>query len=330
MKMHVSHLALFFLLLAGFSQTTFAQTSNPNVLPLKTPSPMEVQKRADEINNQRGMKDDSGMIANRPDMRIPAVKELYRGKNKENRTLRKQFERTRNLLKPTAQQYATYKNLLGRNKMQLLRLQEEKNCNFEGVIFAENLERCAEVIPIYGNGSYYSFRMNTHYFLEPIITNVENDPPALGRADTHTVMVNLTPMLGFTGMGKWWNIHFSDGVLEANEAFLQDFTEEIGSADLNSFTSDSPQLKFLGKYEKKTEYSTAANGTVLKTTRNLRYPKSAPVKIGNTYLFHSFTRELDVRNRTIPAQTVLFKIVGQEADKSLIILVYKVKNEQAR
>lgn len=306
--------------------TLSAQTVSPSDRSDANPIPDWVYRNQQNREQQNRMidKDKNGMIANRRDPVNPPL--VSKNREKENKELRKAFERTRKMIEVPSN-YKAF--VVGGGKLNLVRLQPDRRCYGKGVVSAEELERCADVVPIPGGGSLYSFSAKRHYPLMPNIVFLEEGGH----------LVNSSPKLDFGIGGDWWDIHFIDNKFGVGSDWVQGIMSEIGDVDLNEINLNSPSLKFLINYEPEQNVrEVRAQNEVLRDgikDGDFVYSNSAPVKVGSTYVLRSilypFKPKFAVRGKWKSEgmdMMLAFKVVGAESDGSVILLWKEIKKEK--
>lgn len=179
---------------------------------------------------------------------------------------------------------------------------QEKN-----IVTVEELERCKVRPQIIGGGSFFSFSFDK-------IVNLFNPN-----------MVN--------SYLKESNIHFINGELVNGKNLNQVIFAEIGDVNLDEITSKTGSFQFLKKWKyahNKAQFE-EQNQLLEKGLENngIFYSNKAKVKLDTTYILrsiiysaqHHFPNDTDI--------IVAFRIIGQEADGSIIILWKKMREETA-
>lgn len=211
----------------------------------------------------------------------------------------------KSMLRPPSNYYVKYVELLKNKNMNLARLFVEKNCDQGKTVSVQELERCADVIPVMGGGSYYSFRLKDNGFFR----------------------------------GDWWDIHFTDNKFVVGNDTVQTIISEIGTVDLQTITLKSKALTFLKSYKPKHVLAEIKEqNKILKKGidfNNFTYSNSASVKPNSTYVLRSVAYRLkedqQVSNFGKGIDSfVAFKIIGREDDGSLILLWKELRTDLPR
>lgn len=198
------------------------------------------------------------------------------------------------MLPVPSEYYQRYAGFLKNKKTTLARLYIDKGCDKGKTVTVQELERCAAVVPVKGGGSFYSFRYG----------------------------------MNSLDIRDWWDIHFVNDVFAVGNGTVQSIIVELGDIDLRD-AAKSKALKYLRKYDMKDRLAEIKEqNTALKKGINQNgfiYSNIAPVKLDQTYAVRSVAylykeRPLSVYNYTGVDITVVFKVVGQEKDGSLILL----------
>ncbi len=191
----------------------------------------------------------------------------------------------------------------------LARLFPDKNCGEGLIVDVKELERCANTAEIKGGGSLYSIRLK----------EMPNNLP-------------LELILSYVGLS---DIHFVGDKLIVGNEHTQDIICNIGEVELAEINAKSEALKFLTDFKPgKTITQVKSQNEKLKKgvgINNYNYSTLATVKLNNTYVLRSiaYKRFFDSQTFWTTDQLVVFKIVGQEADGSIIILWRKLKEKNA-
>jgi hypothetical protein len=209
------------------------------------------------------------------------------------------------MLAAPAKYYVQFADRLKGKKTNLARLFVNNNCDTGAVVAIEEIERCTDVIPVKGGGSFYSFRFKTNTYFGD----------------------------------DWWDINFKDNKLLAGNETVQGIIAEAGTVELAEIHLKSPAAKLLSDYEpKKTLAEIKEQNKLFEKglkTNNGVYFNWAPVKLNQTYVLRSVAYRLKERPIYIKQKTgidlfVAFKIVGKESDGSLILLWKELKEELPR
>ncbi len=207
----------------------------------------------------------------------------------------------RELILPPESYFSQYAAFLREDKTGLARIFPDQKCDRGEVVDVAELKRCADVLPIHGNGSYYSFRNRT---------NLNNK--------------------------TWADIHFTDDKLVAGSETEFGIISEIGEMALESLTIKSKEVTFLKDYkpvnepsEIKWEKGIFGKGS---TENGVRYALSAPVKINSTYVLRAVAYGLETVNPIDNRIDIIvaFKVVSREPDGSLILLWKQLRSTASR
>lgn len=303
--------ALFFLSLILFSNIGAAQNKNT---PPPGLSPDEVQrinqdqqKRAIEKRDQildraKASERDVGVFR-KPD--VETSPERQAEKWAQMMEAFENLKKHRQLLMPSAAYFAKYAKLLKDKKMNLARIFIERNCDEGKVVTIQEIERCADVIPVKGGGSFYSFRLKTNIYYGH----------------------------------DWWDIHFLGDRFVVGNNTVQTIISEIGEVDLEEIKLSSKPLKFLNDYKPKRSLAEIKEQNKLLekgfNSNGFTYSLSAPLKLNSTYVLRSVAYRVNDKSIRIAKEsrtnvTLAFKIIGQEKDGSVIILWKELKTEFPR
>jgi hypothetical protein len=238
-----------------------------------------------------------------PNLRRPILTKEKRAEIAER--LRRAAE-TKEMLAVPAKYYVQFADRLKGKKTNLARLFVNKNCDTGMVVAVEEVERCADVIPVKGGGSFYSFRFKTNVYFGD----------------------------------DWWDINFKDNKLLIGNETVQGIIAEVGAAELEEVNLKSPAAKLLSDYEpKKTLVEIKEQNKLFEKglrTNDGVYFNWAPVRFNQTYVLRLVAYRLKEERRYVMRQEtgvdlfVAFKIVGQESDGSLILLWKELKEELPR
>lgn len=216
--------------------------------------------------------------------------------------------------------YRKYAALLQDKTAALARVYPDRDCfKVEPTVSVERAEKCADSLPLLGDGSYYSFRYRSN--LNQRNDGVSRVPVRLHRADIHFTGGNIT-----VGIGD----------------YQQGLIAEITNASFETLNKNSPELKFLKNYkpDRRPSYVSAQKNILKKgiNGNGINYADSVPVKTDAFYIMRSISylpptgwdigspkqmeisRNLydgfDIRTDSI----IAFKVVGQEPDGSILLL----------
>lgn len=289
-----------------------SNTNPPANLVTAPPNPIEdLRKELRSIGNYRLSQKDRRKIAQQQEL------EILNGDNRLN--IPSDYEKK-------------FAALLKDGKVNLARIHPNKNCFSGKVVDVVKMEACADGIPMFGDGSYYSFRYRTH-------TNLPTNGDYWTFAHQHA------------------DIQFDNGkFLTGGRVMIQGLISELSNVDLESLTSKSAVVKSLREY-KPNEKIAELEGQQAELKKGISlgnqiYKDSAPVKIGAIYLVRSIPYNYfhPMALATAPTHpvlhswymtrpngshlitndiTVAFKVVGQENDGSLIILWKELKQKDS-
>lgn len=236
---------------------------------------------------------------------IPPLK-TSREKEAEIRAKIKEGERFKTLLSPPASYYRTFAKQL-EDGMHLSRIFVDKNCDDGKTVAVEEIDRCADVIPVKGGGSFYSFRFQTNNY---------------SRRD------------------EWWDIHFVDNKFRVGNDVVQGIIADLGEIELEEVKSGLETVKRFGSYEpKRTLAEIKEQNNLLEkgfSANGFTYSNTVAAQLNHTYVVRSVAYRLKeqpgwyLMQKTGIDLTVAFKIVGMEKDGSLIFLWRELKTETPR
>lgn len=207
---------------------------------------------------------------------------------------RKKRKKAEAMLKPPAAYRAKFNIFLKDKKTDLARLFVDKNCDNKMTVAVKDFEKCADAVPLKGGGSFYSFRHRS----------------------------------GLIYDANWSDIKLADSPrrLAVGNTDVQGIIAEIGEVNLEEVNLESAALKFLVDYRPK--IVSAEVGKQVEffkaglNSNGFSYADSAPVLLNHTYVLRTIAYRSESKNPTDKRDDliVVFKIVGQEDDGSLIIL----------
>jgi hypothetical protein len=262
---------------------------------------------------------------------------LYRGEKAETKELIDAFYRTRGMILVPDSYLEKFKLQLKDKKVGLARLQPERNCYKDLLVTVEQLEKCSDVVPVPGGGSFYSFRSRLNYDAQSALAYVEGN----------TKLSKTLPTLNPRAVGTWWNIHFEDGKFKVTNDFVQGIVAEIGDVELENLSLTSKEFEFLNdfKFRNDTSIIQIQNESLMKgvALNNFTYSNSAKANLNSTYVLRSidYTEKPKWMSTQFPEpffskvgkeadMIIAFKVVGQEDDGSLIILWKKLQGRQIK
>lgn len=189
--------------------------------------------------------------------------------------------------------------------MGLARIFPDKNCGTGGTVTLAELERCADVPQKGRGGSIYSFRAG----------------------------------YGLRGLGKsGWILHYASGKFEIGNDIIQGIIADLGDVDIESVDLEHKAFEFLNGYDPKQKRKAIAEQSKLLAggikAEGYTFTNAAPVKSGSTYALRSVIYRYSEEGAPLPNrgfdQYVVFKVVGQEADGSVIIIWKELTREYPR
>ena len=218
------------------------------------------------------------------------------------------WEEVNEKLKVPNEYLVKHQDFLNQKRTGTAKIFPDNGCGQEiNLVTVEELERCKVRPQIIGGGSFFSFSFDK-------IVNLFNPN-----------MVN--------SYLKESNIHFINGELVNGKNLNQVIFAEIGDVNLDEITSKTGSFQFLKKWKyahNKAQFE-EQNQLLEKGLENngIFYSNKAKVKIDTTYILrsiiysaqHHFPNDTDI--------IVAFRIIGQEADGSIIILWKKMREETA-
>ncbi len=231
----------------------------------------------------------------------------------------------RRLLIVAPEYYEKYADFLTNKKTGLARLHSEKNCYLGKTVSVDEAERCADALPIIGNGSFYSFRMKSN------------------------LKYSAIPSLSFRSpfqLGGWEDIHYVNNKFEAGGETVLGIITELKDIDLQKMNDKHKYIKSLKSYKSKKKFEDVERQKKLInqgiSLGGVRYSNSVSVKMGSTYLLRSIAyivlfrtphpeyvgqiySGVEIRTDAITG----FQVVGQEEDGSIIILWKQFSSKDA-
>lgn len=277
-------------------------------LPDKNDTTIRSDQEQGRINQQRqsdALARQDRILNSQPKIDVmPPKRRISKDKSEELNEWGKEHKLTEAKLLPPQKYWDQYGDFLKSKKAGLARLFIDKGCDQGKTVTVQELERCAGVVPVKGDGSFYSF---------------------IFRANE-------------AGGSFWWDIHFDKDKFVVGNDRIQSIIAELGDIDLED-ARKSKALKFLDKFEmKKTLAEIKEQRSILEKgieNDGFTYSNNVPVKINQTYIL----RTVAYLHPEIPAYyhwetgfdlTIAFKVVAREADGSLILLWKELKSEQPR
>lgn len=222
------------------------------------------------------------------------------------REIAARLERINRMLVPPDIYYQKFADKLKDKKWRLARIFVKKNCHTGKMVPVKVIERCAEVPPVEGDGSFYSFRFRNNY-----------------------------------GVFKdWWDIRLSGNKFMVGNEIVQAVIAKVG--DIDPAEADKlPETKFLSEYKPKKNLAQIKEQAKLLengfSVNGFTYFNQAPVELNQTYVlrFVAYLLKGELFNHYGAANTgidalISFKVVGQEKDGSLIVLWKELRASHPR
>jgi hypothetical protein len=298
----------------------FGQTSRPIDLPSNsntTPDTQAINRETDRLLKE-GTTIPFGMIGN-----VSSESKLKAAKKMESDILKGDAIR---LQAPA--EYAT-NNAAGLKdkRAALARVYADKGCYSSATVSVNQADDCAEELPIWGGGSFYSFRLKTN-----VNQKMSWATGAISNADRA-------------------DIHYINGRFLVGSESVQGLIAEVANVNFDSLNKNSPEIKALKEYKPDNEAAKFINqreairrGIVFD---GYNYSDSVAAKVGSTYILRSIAYRMiapsqgltdeqffpvmisldifDLRTDSI----VAFQIVGKEKDGSLILLWKELNQKDA-
>lgn len=310
---------------AGFAQTV---TKGSNPAPRAISGQAQRDTSADLPGNQRDS--ETLRVTKAPDTIFQPVlnpspqMKLDKIRAEEQSVLNEDAKR----VMPPGEYYAKYAAFLKDKKTGIARLYPDKNCFAdETVVSVKQAEKCADLLPVIGDGSYYSFRLRSS--LNQKSTRIMGKPVKTERAD----------------------IHYVGGRIEVGSLNVQGLIAEVSDTKFEALDKSSAEVKFLKDYKPKSDLKDVA-GQKKALMRGIEvdgitYSDSVAARTGSVYILRSiayrhftplrlFTKEeMYILDKVIDDSdlridtTVAFKLIGQEPDGSLIILWKELSQKPA-
>lgn len=205
-----------------------------------------------------------------------------------------------------------YSEFLKQKNTGIARMLPDTKCDVGLTVTVSELERCANVPQIKGNGSRYSIKLNfiPSYMPLPDILNLFNEA----------------------------DIYYNGNSFYFGNESTQSIVSEIGDADINEINAKSPVSKVLTKFKpSRTKTELQQQRKILEkgiTENGYFYSNFASVKNNSVYVFRSitFSRFRNGSQSKVFWNTDLlgfFKVVGKEDDGSIVFIWKKLKEENA-
>lgn len=201
-------------------------------------------------------------------------------------------------LRPAESYFRQFADFLEDDDTGLARLFPDMRCDQGRTVNVGELERCADSLPIRGGGSFYSFRNRT----------------------------NLNER------GAWADIHFIDDRLTVGGRTEFGLIRELGDVELAGLSLRSAELEFLRKYKPENRVSEVElEKQKLENGLLGGFASNVPVKLNTTYLLRSVAYRQEISDWLDKRADVIvaFRIVGREADGSLVLLWRELKSREA-
>ena len=203
--------------------------------------------------------------------------------------------------------YDRYSAFLKNKNTGLARLFPDQGCSQGKVVSVQELEKCGIFSEIPGTGSSYSFRLS----------KIPADTP-------------LDYILGLISIS---DIRFTGGNFVVGTDRTQDIISSIGEIDLEDITLKSESVKFLKDYKTVSTLTKLKSQNVILTkgvnANGYLYSRIVPVKLQITYILRSIAYSPEsYKTFWNTDQIAAFKVVGQEADGS-VILLWKILKEKS-
>lgn len=205
-----------------------------------------------------------------------------------------------------------YAEFLKQKNTGIAKMLPDTKCDVGVTVTVEELERCANVPQIKGNGSRYSIKLN--------------------------FIPSYMPLPEILDLFKDTDIYLSGNSFYFGNESTQSIVSEIGDIDSNEITAKSPVSKILSKFKpSRTKTELRQQRKILEkgiTENGYFYSNFAPVKNNSVYVFRSITfspfkNGISYRNFWHKDLLAVFKVVGREADGSIIFIWKKLKEENS-
>lgn len=306
------------------AQTTSAQPGKndppviqPNGQSEYTIRILEQQRKAAE---RVGGLDENGMIKQPPADKPhnPPVsaeeKERRKERNAEFKERAEYVEEINNkLLRAPEKYYERHASFLAAEQTGLGRIFPDKNCGKGKIVSVQEIERCADIPLMKGGGSLFSFRSA----IRPVIRlNAKN---SFSTRYLHGIS----------------DVHFANGNFYVGDEAVQNIIGALGELDLAEVTAETKTVKVLSdiKPSKTVSELTIQNQELKKgiDENGILYANSAPAKLNETYILRSIGYRHESRPQAFHNTDLLvaFKVVGREADGSIVILWKQLREKGA-
>lgn len=223
------------------------------------------------------------------------------------------FEEIQQAFSVSAEYSAKYSNFLKKKDTGLARIFSDNDCgkDIKTITLAE-LERCKDRPQIIGAGSLYSFRLPSLLY------------QAVGEGFS---VQKINYYLGES------EIHFTKGKFIVGRNLTQGIIVEMGDINLENVNSKTESFRFLDKWEKaKNRKQLTEQNQLLETgikETDYFYSNNVEIKIGTSYLLRSISYAEKSPIFWNVDQIVAFRVIAQDANKSIIILWQKMREETA-
>lgn len=213
---------------------------------------------------------------------------------------------TTEMLGPPPAYLVTYKDFLKDRDHGIFRIWPDRGCDNGFTVSVESLEKCKDVIPVKGGGSFYSFRIRTH--------------------DSRSI--------------DFWDLHFIDGNLVGGNDSVQMIIAETDVADIETINRKNSVFESLSEYKPKSTRTEIRKENV-ELQKGIELDGNSFSNQAQPKLDHVFAARVvayfekgavgsysgsryDGRGLDI---TVAFQVVAIEPDGSLIILWKELKRD---
>lgn len=224
---------------------------------------------------------------------------LSKAKRAEIEEMEKDRVRITEMLTPPAIYVNRFAAFLKHKSTGLARIFPDQKCYQKKVVTIDEIEKCADFPNVPGDGSMYSFRIRSSF-------------------------------LNFASP----DIHFINDSFITSIQKTQGIISKIGDVEIESITLNSEALKFINEYKPKNTAAEIKNEVKIFSkginSNKLIYSNSASVVLNTTYVLRSiaFRAKKDILPIDSDDLTLVFRIVGQEKDGSVILLWRELKKEK--
>jgi hypothetical protein len=297
-------LKIFLIFLSLLSVSTLAQTETGQQVEER--QKREEQERARQIREKM---DRQAQESTRP----PEIRTIYRNPvDKEEVQSKTEALTELNAQFAISDEYRNkYSVFLNQKNTGIVRMFPDKNCDRGLTVTIEELERCSKIPQIKGNGSRYSIKFNS--------------------------IPSYFPFQGILNLFKESDIHYIGNSLLFGNENTQSLVTEIGDVNLEEINLKSPAGKFLTDFKPSRSTTEFQQQTKILekgvTNNDFLYSTFAPVKLNSVYVFRSIAFSPIPKISPVLFWNkdlfVVFKIVGQENDGSIIFIWKKLKEKSA-